>query len=235
MVPPSSLFELTSSPQSKIGAFLSLRPPLVFPPPIKDWGDQRMGSVFLPSPSPLLPQSLIVSASSIFVPQSLIGSFLSLRPPLVGSFLQSKKGAEQKRGRAGKDGGQRGRGGEGQASPTHKVGSFYLPTKWGGQSKKDPTSGGRRDKKDPIKDWALFFSPLCGVFFAKQKRANAKTGGIGEPYRGGGPKGKAIIIGHNQRLWRGRWRRGRWRRGRWRRGRWRRGRWRRGRWRRVLT
>ena len=89
-----------------------------------------MGSVFLPSSSPL-------------PPQSLIGAFLSPHwwgrrslplPPKGGRGPKGKAKKRQSRKRWRTKG-----EGRGQASPTHFVGSFYLPTKWGGQSKKGLT------------------------------------------------------------------------------------------------
>ena len=89
-------------PQSLIGEKGWRTPtPLVFPPPIFDWGDQRMGSVFLPSPSPLPPQSKIGGQSGgqrgrggAGFADPLCGVFLS--PHKVGRPKQKRQKSKQK-------------------------------------------------------------------------------------------------------------------------------------------
>ena len=117
---------LCPPPQSKIGAFLSLRPPLVgsflltFLPfllckKVSKKVSKKYASLYATlllqskakgtnqskkeAKPPPYPFRKVLHLFRLCRPQSLIGSFLFLRTPLVGSFLQSKKGAEQKRGR----------------------------------------------------------------------------------------------------------------------------------------
>ena len=161
---------------------------------------------FLPSPSPL-------------PPQSKIGAFLSLRPPLVGSAkpAPSPQRGEGPEGQSKKEakpppsekkmedkGGGEGRGGAGSPIPSPPP-IFDWGNQRLGESKIGEKDGGRRPtpspsfpalplfcfaKKAPIKDWVLFIpsAPTGGVFFAKQKRGRAKKR---EDKGGKGPEGQS--------------------------------------------